>query len=108
MSSPDSLANPARGFSPAIWLGIALAVAGLMGHLLAAQAIGGYWIAYRDHVFGFLLILVVTGAVIAGLGARFWPGRRDRTVLLIGVVQALFGFYVYLVRFRIGSMHPGQ
>ena len=108
MSSPDSLAHPQRGLSPAAWLGVALALAGLMGHLLAAQAIGGYWIAYRDHVFGFFLILAVTGGVIAWLGARFWPGRRDRTILLIGVVQALLGLFVYLDRFRIGSMHPGS
>ena len=108
MSSPDSLANPPRSFSPAVWVGVALAAAGLMGHLLAAQAIGGYWIAYRDHIFGFLLVLVVTGALIAGLGAWLWRGRRDRTVLIIGVVQALFGLYIYLVRFRIGSMHPGS
>ena len=74
---------------------------GLGGHLLAAQAIGGYYVAYRDHIFGFVLIAVVTGAIIAGLGWRFWKGRHDITLLAIGAVQAIFGFLIYLERFNI-------
>ena len=89
-------ANVAR-----IWIGVALLGLGLLGHLLAARAIGGTFVAFRDHIGGFFLIAIVTGAIIAGLGWRFWKGRRDITLLTIGVVQALFGLIVYLERFRI-------
>ena len=82
-------------------LGILLLVVGLLGHLLAAHAIGGSAIAYQHHTFGFFLILVVTGAIIAGLGWRFWKGRRDVTLLIVGVVQALFGIWIYINRFNI-------
>jgi uncharacterized membrane protein (UPF0136 family) len=84
-----------------MWLGIVLLAAGLSGHLLAAQAIGGYYVAYRDHIFGFVLATVVTGAIIAGLGWRFWRGRHDITVLVLGVVQAIFGVWIYINRFNI-------
>jgi uncharacterized membrane protein (UPF0136 family) len=83
------------------WLGALLIVVGLFGHIFAARAIGGSYIAFRDHIFGFFLILVVTGALIAGLGWRFWKGRRDITLLIIGVVQALFGIVVYIERFHV-------
>jgi len=84
-----------------MWLGVILLAVGLAGHLFAAQAIGGYYVAYRDHVFGFVLIAIVTGAIIAGLGWRFWKGRHDITLLAIGAVQAIFGFLIYLQRFNI-------
>jgi hypothetical protein len=84
-----------------IWLGAVFTVLGFFGHFFAARAIGGYAIAYRDHIFGFFLILVVTGAIIALLGRFFWRGRRDITILSIGVVQALVGFVIYLNRFNI-------
>ena len=84
-----------------VWLGAILTVAGFFGHFFAARAIGGYYIAYRDHIFGFFLILVVTGAIIALIGRYAWKGRRDVTILAIGVVQALFGLYIYLIRFGI-------
>ena len=48
-----------------------------------------------------MLIAIVTGAIIAGLGWRFWKGRRDITLLAIGAVQAIFGFLIYLQRFNI-------
>jgi len=83
------------------WLGLLLIPLGLLGHLLAAQAIGGTELAYKDHIFGFFLILVVSGVVIAALGWRFWKGRPDITLLTIGVVQALFGAVIYLLRFHI-------
>ncbi len=84
-----------------IWLGAVLLVVGFLGHFFAARAIGGYYIAYRDHIFGFFLILLVTGAIIALLGRRFWKGRRDITVLIVGAVQALFGIWIYINRFHI-------
>jgi hypothetical protein len=84
-----------------IWLGVLLLVVGFLGHFFAARAIGGTYVAFRDHVGGFFLILVVTGAIIAGLGRLFWKGRNDITVLIIGVVQALFGIVVYIERFSV-------
>ena len=82
------------------WLGALLIVVGFLGHFFAARAIGTY-IYYRDHIFGFFLILLVTGSIIAFLGTRFWKGRRDITVLTIGVVQALFGIVIYIYRFHV-------
>jgi len=82
------------------WLGVVLIVVGFLGHFFAARAFGTY-IYYRDHIAGFFLILGVTGAIIAGLGWRFWKGRHDITVLTIGVVQALFGIAIYIMRFHI-------
>ena len=84
-----------------MWLGAVLLAAGLSGHLLAAQAIGGYYVAYRDHIFGFFFLTTVTGAVIAALGWRFWRGRHDITVLILGAVQAILGLVIYLNRFNI-------
>jgi hypothetical protein len=84
-----------------IWLGVVLIVVGFLGHFFAARAIGGSYIAFRDHIGGFFGILFVTGAIIAGLGRLFWKGRNDITVLIIGVVQALFGIVVYIERFSV-------
>jgi hypothetical protein len=83
------------------WLGVVLLVVGFFCHYFAARAIGGSYIAFRDHIGGFFLILVVTGAIIAGLGRLFWKGRNDITVLIIGAVQALFGIFVYINRFSV-------
>ena len=84
-----------------IWLGVVLTCVGFLGHFFAARAIGGYAIAYRDHILGFCLILIVTGAIIALLGRFFWRGRHDITILVIGIVQAAFGIVIYLNRFNI-------
>jgi len=92
------MGTPRRSWT---WIGLILIVAGLLGHLFAAHAIGGSHIAYRDHILGFVLIAVVTGAIIAGLGLRFWKGRPDITVLIIGIVQAAFGLFVYIERFNV-------
>lgn len=93
-----SIAPTADGRSPAsrvrIWVGIVLLVLGLIGHLYAAHAMGGSRVAYTHHVFGFFLILVVTGAIIAALAWRFWRSRPDIIVLAVGAVQALFGLLV--------------
>src|SRR3982751_6163005 len=84
-----------------IWLGIVLLAVGLSGHLLAARAIGGYYIAYRDHIFGFLLFTVVSGAIVAALGWRFWKGRHDITLLIVGALQTILGIVIYINRFHI-------
>jgi hypothetical protein len=90
-----------NGHRTRILLGGILLVVGFFGHFFAARAIGGTTIAYRDHIFGFFLILVVTGAIIAGLAWRFGKGRNDNTVLVIGLVQALIGIWIYINRFNI-------
>jgi hypothetical protein len=95
----DDAADRARPLR--IWLGGALLVAGLLGHLFAARAIGGHYVAYRDHIFGFVILTAVTGAVIAGLGWRFWKGRHDITLLVLGAVQASIGLMIYINRFNI-------
>lgn len=85
-----------------IWLGVVLTGVGFLGHYFAAGAISDHNpLAYRHHIFGFFLILLVTGPIIAALGGRFWKSRRDITVLTIGVVQALFGVVIYIDRFNI-------
>jgi hypothetical protein len=83
------------------WLGVVLLGLGLLGHLLAARAIGGTYLAYRDHIAGFVGLSLVSGAVIAGLGRRFWRGRNDVTLLVLGALQALLGLVVYLNRFSV-------
>ena len=87
-----------------MWIGFGalFLVLGLLGHLFAAQAIGGSTIAYTHHVFGFFVGLVVFGAVAAALGWRFRRHRPEITLLVVGVAQALFGLVVYMQRFRIG------
>jgi len=82
-------------------LGIVLLGAGLVGHLLAARAIGGSYVAYRDHILGFVLLTLVSGAITALLGWRFWRGRHDITVLAVGIVQALIGLVIYIERFSV-------
>jgi hypothetical protein len=82
------------------WLGALLIVVGFFGHFFAARAFGTY-IYYRDHIAGFFLILLVTGSIIAGLGWKFWKGRNDITVFVIGLVQAIFGIAIYLMRYHI-------
>ena len=82
------------------WLGGLLILVGFLGHFFAARAIGTY-VYYRDHIVGFFVILLVTGSIIAVLGRRFWKGRNDVTLLIIGVVQAVFGIAIYTMRFHI-------
>ena len=84
-----------------IWLGVILLAVGLTGHLLAARAIGGYYIAYKDHIEGFLLLTLVAGLIIAALGWRFWKGRHDITLLIVGAVQTILGIVIYINRFHI-------
>ena len=73
---------------------VGLLVLGLSGHLVAAWSNGTGRIAYVHHVAGFLLIAVVTGAVIAGLTWLFWRAHRARALLVFAAVQALLGVLV--------------
>jgi hypothetical protein len=102
MDNPHAIGVADTGSRTRIWLGVILIGLAFLGHFLAARAIAGTNpLAYKHHIFGFFLILVVTGAIIAVLGWRFWKGRPDITVLTIGVVQALFGLVIYIRRFDI-------
>jgi len=83
------------------WTGVVLLALGLLGHLPAASAIGGTARAYRDHIFGFVLLTVVAGAVIFALGSRFWKTRYDISLFALGTVQALIGYLIYLHRFSL-------
>jgi len=100
MTTPPSPDGRGPASRLRMWIGIVLIALGLLGHLYAARAIGGSRIAYIHHVFGFFLILVVSGGIIAILGWRFWRSRPDITVLSVGVVQALFGLLVAVAPFR--------
>ena len=105
MSNPSQV-PAARGMKgPLSPLSRSLVVAffavGLLGHLLAANAIGGTRIAYTHHVLGFFLILIVTGVIIVALGRWLWRDRPAVTWLVVSAVQAVFGLIIYLDRFRI-------
>lgn len=100
MSVPPAVDARGPAGRSRMWAGIVLLVLGLLGHLYAAHAIGGSRVAYGHHVFGFFLILLVTGTIIAALGWRFWRSRPDITMLSVGVVQALFGLLVALAPHR--------
>ena len=93
--------SPVTASRSRLWLGVLLLVVGFFGHFFAARAIGGSYIAYRDHIFGFVVLTLVSGAVLAALGWRFWKGRHDITLLILGAVQALVGVYVYIERFSV-------
>ncbi len=82
-------------------LGVLLLGVGMLLHLLSARAIGGSYLAYRDHIFGFVVLTLVSGAIIAGLGWRFWKGRHDITLLILGAVQTIVGIVVYINRFSV-------
>ena len=100
METPRTIPVPGTLSRARIWLGVILIGVGLLGHILAAQAIGRP-IDYQHHIVGFILGFAVSGAIIAGLAWLFWRGRHDITLLIVGAVQALFGVFVYLERFNI-------
>ncbi len=81
--------------------GIVLLDVGLAAHVLAAMAIGGTALAFRDHLLGFLALTMVCGALLYALSLRFWKGRHDITLLVLGVVQALLGAFVYATRYSV-------
>ena len=73
---------------------------GLLGHLLAARAMGGSRGAYVHHVGGFFIIAALTGLPLLGLAWLFWRKRRGVTLLVFAVVQALLGLAVYAGQLR--------
>jgi len=84
-----------------VWLGVILLVAGFLGHFFAARAIGGTYIAYRDHIFGFVALTLVSAAIVALFGMRFWKGRHDITLVIVGMIQLLIGIQIYIGRFSV-------
>lgn len=78
-----------------LWLGVLLLAAGLLFHLLAANAEGGRAIHYRHHVFGFVLLTAAASLVVVGLGRFFWKDRYDLTVLIVGALQTILGMWVF-------------
>ena len=46
-------------------------------------------------------IALITGAILALIGWRFWRERRDITIFVFGAVQAAFGVFVYMMRFSV-------
>ena len=77
------------------WIAAVLLLVGLLGHVLAARAMGGSRIAYVHHIFGFFIIAVLTGLPLLGLARLFWRGRHAVTLLAFATVQALLGLAVY-------------
>lgn len=96
MGAPNALTAVDTSRRRRIWLGVVLLGVGLLGHLLAAHAIGGSSVAYTHHIAGFFGLSVVSGGLIAALGWRFWRGRHDITLLILGGLQALLGVMVYV------------
>lgn len=48
---PIMTADPGRRIR--LRLGLGFLIVGFLGHFLAARAIGGSYVAYRDHMLGF-------------------------------------------------------
>jgi cell division protein FtsW (lipid II flippase) len=86
-----------------VWLAVILLTLGLLGHLLAAYGTGGRAVDYRHHVTGFVLLSVVSGVIVASIGWRFWRGRHDITLVIVGALQALIGLAIYLERFGVAA-----
>ena len=101
MGMQDPIGTNDSGRRMRIGLGLLFLGAGFLGHFLAARAIGGSYVAFRDHMLGFVGLTLVSGAIIAGLGWRFWRGRHDITLLTLGILQALIGIFVYIERFTV-------
>ncbi len=101
MTTPPAapLASPTR--RKLTVFGFVLLMASLLCHLLSAQAIGGYYVAYRDHIVGFVVLSVLSGALLWGLSRWFWRGRHDITLAVLGVLQLAIGILVYINRFHI-------
>jgi hypothetical protein len=76
-------------------------VVGFLGHYFAARAIGGTYVAFRDHIGGFVVLTLISALIIWSLSLRFFKGRTDMVVLLVGIVQALLGVFVYINRFSV-------
>ena len=93
MSAPQSRATD----RPLTWLGLFFLALGLAGHLAAANVEGGHAIHYRHHIVGFIVLSLVCGIIVVLLGRRFWSDRRDITLLIVGILQTVLGWWVYVM-----------
>jgi hypothetical protein len=84
-----------------VWLGAVFLIVGFLAHYFAARAIGGTYIAFRDHLLGFVVLTIVSAIIVGLIGYRFWKGRSDISLLIVGVIQAAIGAYVYINRFSV-------
>ena len=64
MTSASSVTPPTESSRSLLWLGVVLLIVGFFCHFFAARAIGGTYIAYRDHLLGFVLLTVVSGLIV--------------------------------------------
>lgn len=78
-------------------LGLLFLAIGLAGHLTAAVVEGGHAIHYRDHIVGFVFLTLICGVIVGLLGRRFWKGRFDITLLIVGILQTILGWSVYVL-----------
>ena len=101
MQAPNSSAQTNTNRTMYLWLGVVLLVVGLACHVLAARAIGGSYIAYRDHLVGFVVLTFFAGALLAVTERKFWRGRHDLTLFVLGAVQTSLGVFVYIERFSV-------
>lgn len=93
MSAPKSRAT-ARTLT---WLGLFFLALGLAGHLTAANVEGGRAIHYRHHIVGFIGLSLVCGIIVMLFERRFWKDRRDVTLLMVGILQSVLGWWVYVM-----------
>ena len=93
--TPQPAPHVSRVGAASAWIAAVLLLVGLLGHVLAARAMGGSRIAYLHHLGGFFLIAALTGLPLLGLARLFWRGRHRVTLLAFAAVQALLGLAVY-------------
>lgn len=98
--TPAPTPNHRRIGASTAGIAAALLFLGLLGHVLAARAMGGSRIAYVHHVAGFFIIAVPTGLLLLGLARLFWRGRHRLTLLAFAAVQAVLGLAVYAGELR--------
>ncbi|GJG88926.1 hypothetical protein tb265_41070 [Gemmatimonadetes bacterium T265] len=101
MQTPGAIGPADNQSRVRVGLGLLFVGVAFLGHLLAARAIGGTYVAYRDHLLGFVGILLVSGALTLAAGRRFWRDRPGMRVLASGIVQALGGVFAYVTRFHV-------
>jgi uncharacterized membrane protein len=77
-------------------LGVILLIVGFCGHAYAAHSLGSNHHAWQYHMFGFLGLTIVSAAIVGALGWKFWKGRTDITILIVGVIQLILGIMVAL------------
>jgi hypothetical protein len=84
-----------------MWTGVALLAVAQLCHMLAAIAIGGTFLAWRDHMVGFAGLALVSAGLLSLIGRRLWPRRSDVTMLLLGLTQLALGVWVYITRYSV-------